>query len=107
MLDAVRFDEQLEGCDLVVTGEGRIDRQTLMGKAPMGVLDAATRRGIPVVAIGGSVESCAGLAQSGFSSILSINDEGLPLHLAMRPDVACENVRRMGRKVRAWLDKGL
>ena len=107
VLDAVRFDELLEGCDLVVTGEGRIDRQTLMGKAPMGVLDAATRRGIPVVAIGGSVESCAELAQSGFSSILSINDEGLPLHLAMRPDVACENVRRMGRQVRAWLYKGL
>ena len=95
VLDALRFDELLKGCDLVVTGEGCIDRQTLMGKAPMGVLRAATRRGIPVVAIGGSVEHSPELSQSGFSSILSINADGLPLHLAMRPDVARENVKRI------------
>ena len=99
VLDALHFDELLKGCDLVVTGEGRIDRQTLMGKAPVGVLKAATCQGIPVIAIGGSVEQSPELSQSGFSSILSINAEGLPLHLAMRPDVARENVRRMGEKV--------
>ena len=99
VLDALHFDELLKGCDLVVTGEGRIDRQTLMGKAPVGVLKAATCQGIPVIAIGGSVERSLELSQSGFSSILSINAEGLPLHLAMRPDVARENVRRMGEKV--------
>ncbi|MBQ8866414.1 MAG: glycerate kinase [Bacteroidaceae bacterium] len=99
VLDALRFDELLKGCDLVVTGEGRIDRQTLMGKAPMGVLEAASHRGIPVVAIGGSVEWCKELEDSAFASILSINEAGLPLHLAMRPDVARENLRRMGRKV--------
>jgi len=95
VFDALHFDELLKGCDLVVTGEGCIDRQTLMGKAPMGVLRAATRRGIPVVAIGGSVEHSPELSQSGFSSILSINADGLPLHLAMRPDVARENVKRI------------
>jgi glycerate kinase len=99
VLDTLHFDELLKGCDLVVTGEGRIDRQTLMGKAPMGVLKAATRRGIPVVAIGGSVERCPELEHSGFSSILSINEEGLPLHLAMRPEVAKEHVRQIGTRV--------
>ena len=99
VLDALHFEELLKGCDLVVTGEGRIDRQTLMGKAPMGVLKAATRRGIPVIAIGGSVERCPELEHSGFSSILSINEEGLPLHLAMRPEVAKENIRWTGIKV--------
>ena len=99
VLDALHFEELLTGCDLVVTGEGRIDRQTLMGKAPMGVLKAATHQDIPVIAIGGSIEQSPELEQSGFSSILSINEEGLPLHLAMRPDVARENVRRTGRKL--------
>ena len=99
VLDTLHFDELLKGCNLVVTGEGRIDRQTLMGKAPVGVLKAATCQGIPVIAIGGFVEPSPELSQSAFSSILSINAEGLPLHLAMRPDVARENVRRMGEKV--------
>lgn len=99
VLDALHFEELLAGCDLVVTGEGRIDRQTLMGKAPMGVLKAATHQDIPVIAIGGSIEQSPELEQSGFSSILSINEEGLPLHLAMRPDVARENVRRTGREL--------
>ncbi len=99
VLDALHFNELLKGCDLVVTGEGRIDRQTLMGKAPMGVLDAAARHDIPVIAIGGSVEQCPELEHSGFASILSINTGGLPLHLAMRPDVARENVKRTARKV--------
>jgi len=99
VLDALHFEELLAGSDLVVTGEGRIDHQTLMGKAPMGVLKAATHQNIPVIAIGGSIEQSPELEQSGFSSILSINEEGLPLHLAMRPDVARENVRRTGRKL--------
>lgn len=99
VLDALHFDELLKGCDLVVTGEGRIDHQTLMGKAPMGVLEAASRRGIPTIAIGGSVEWCKELEKSAFASILSINEAGLPLHLAMRPGVTRENLRRMGRKV--------
>lgn len=99
VLDALHFEELLTGCDLVVTGEGHIDRQTLMGKAPMGVLKAATHQNIPVIAIGGSIEQSPELEQSSFSSILSINEEGLPLHLAMRPDVARENVKRTGRKL--------
>lgn len=99
VLDALHFGELLKGCDLVVTGEGRIDRQTLMGKAPFGVLEAAAREGIPTIAIGGSVAWCPELEQSGFSSILSINDENLPLDIAMRPDVARENMKRAGIKI--------
>ncbi len=99
VLDTLHFDKLLQDCDLVVTGEGRIDHQTLMGKAPMGVLEVASRRGIPTIAIGGSVEWCKELEDSAFASILSINEAGLPLHLAMRPDVTRENLRRMGRKV--------
>lgn len=99
VLDALHFEELLKGCDLVVTGEGRIDHQTLMGKTPYGILQAASRQDIPTIAIGGSINWCPELKESGFSSILSINEEGLPLDIAMRPEVAKEHVRRTGIKV--------
>lgn len=56
VLDAVGFDALLDGADLVVTGEGRIDRQTAeFGKVPAGVLNRATRRGVPVAILAGCV----------------------------------------------------
>jgi glycerate 2-kinase len=56
LLDLVGFDAALEGLtpdDLVVTGEGSLDEQTLHGKAPAGVAAAAMARGVPVVAVCG------------------------------------------------------
>jgi len=55
MLDWLRFDEALEGADLVVTGEGRLDEQSLHGKAISGVARRAQREGVPVAAICGRV----------------------------------------------------
>lgn len=49
------FYDSLEGADLVITGEGRLDAQTVMGKAPTGVAKAAKERGIPVIAFSGCV----------------------------------------------------
>ncbi len=94
VLGAMQFDKIIEGSDFVVTGEGRIDRQTVMGKAPSGVLQAATKQGIPTVAIGGSVAWCDELAQSDFSAILPIVAGPINLEEAMRTEVATENVRR-------------
>lgn len=53
VLDLVGFHDQLDGADLVITGEGALDEQTLHGKAPAGVAAAAAARGIPVVAVCG------------------------------------------------------
>jgi glycerate kinase len=53
--DAIRLPRRLAGCDLVITGEGRTDGQTLHGKAPMGVIHEARRQGIPVIVISGSI----------------------------------------------------
>ncbi|OAX64555.1 hypothetical protein A5N15_03235 [Rothia kristinae] len=52
-LDLAGVDDLLEGTDLVVTGEGKLDEQTLRGKAPAGVAGRAAERGIPVVAVCG------------------------------------------------------
>jgi glycerate kinase len=53
VMEAVGLEKQLRGCDLVVTGEGRMDGQTARGKAPAGVARMAKRLGIPVIAICG------------------------------------------------------
>jgi glycerate 2-kinase len=55
VLEAVRFAEQAQGADLVVTGEGRIDGQSIRGKTPVGVAEAARRLGIPVVVVAGTL----------------------------------------------------
>ena len=56
VLEATHFIDQLEGAALVITGEGRVDAQTLRGKAVMGALDAARSKGVPVMVLAGSVE---------------------------------------------------
>lgn len=56
VMRAVCLEARLAGADLVVTGEGRLDRQTLRGKTALGVATLAARLGVPAVAIGGSLE---------------------------------------------------
>jgi glycerate kinase len=56
VLELIGFNDALEGTDLVITGEGKIDAQSLRGKAPVGVARAAAEQGVPVVALGGIVE---------------------------------------------------
>ena len=75
VLDLVGFDAALDGADLVVTGEGSLDRQTLSGKAPLGVARAARRRGLPVVAVAGQVLlDAAELDAAGFAAAWALTD---------------------------------
>ncbi|GGJ93753.1 glycerate kinase [Pseudomonas matsuisoli] len=53
--ELTRLDDAMQGADLVITGEGRMDEQTLSGKTPMGVAKVAGRHGAPVIAIVGSL----------------------------------------------------
>ena len=55
VLDTVGLDAALEGADLVLTGEGALDYQTVYSKAPIGVAERASKRGIPVIAIAGTL----------------------------------------------------
>lgn len=55
LLEAVEFDRALSGADLVITGEGRMDSQSLRGKAPVGVAERALRSGVPAIAVVGSI----------------------------------------------------
>ena len=75
------FDESLENKDLVITGEGSIDMQTLQGKGPFGVAKRAKEKGIPVMGLAGKIskEAMASLEKY-FDVLLSINKE--PMELA-------------------------
>jgi glycerate kinase len=55
VLDLLRFDERLAGCDLVVTGEGEVDETTLTGKAPGEVMRRAAAAGVRCVVFGGHI----------------------------------------------------
>lgn len=77
VLDIVKFDELLEGCDLVFTGEGRLDHQSIDGKAISGVAKRAKAKNVPVIVIAGSVteemENNPTLYELGVSAAFSIN----------------------------------
>jgi len=60
VIEVVELERKLAGCDLVITGEGRLDGQTVFGKAPAGVARVARKLGLPVIAICGSLGADAG-----------------------------------------------
>lgn len=95
VLDMLRFRETIQGADLILTGEGKLDRQTGMGKALGGVLRYACEEGVPVIAIGGSVESCDELNQMGFAGVFSIQPAPVSLQEAMNRDFTRRNIRQV------------
>jgi len=98
VLDLVGFDAVLDGTALVITGEGSLDIQTLAGKAPMGVAQAAARRGIPVVAVAGRSTLTVGeLARAGITTAYTLSDlEPDPVRSSAE---AAALLRRVGRAV--------
>ena len=99
MLSVVDFDNVIADAALVVTGEGRIDRQTVMGKAPAGVLRHAKRAGVPCIAVGGGVEWCDELRDSDFDAIYAATPVGMPIDKAMKKEVATANLQRVATSV--------
>ena len=70
--EAVNLEAQCRGCDLVITGEGRIDGQTVNGKTPMGVAAVAAKAGVPVIAICGCTgEGWQDVHQAGIAAVFS------------------------------------
>ena len=99
VLHLVGFEERAQRCDLIITGEGRLDSQTLMGKAPSGVLAVGKRLGISVIAVGGGVESREALIGGGFYAVYASTPEGMSLEEAMKKETAQQNLRRAARHV--------
>ena len=95
VLDAIGFDSIIKDADLIITGEGKIDSQTLTGKTPYGVLQRAKLQGIPVVAIGGSVQlEPEETEAAGFASILQTTPPDTRIEDALNPETASRNIIR-------------
>ena len=74
VLDTVQFDTMLEGSDLVITGEGRIDSQSVQGKVISGIAKRTKPRDIPLLALVGSIAEDAGVAyELGVTAMFSID----------------------------------
>lgn len=80
-----RFDEALQAADLVITGEGSIDHQTLQGKAPFGVAKLGRQKGIPVIALAGKIppQNDEELEKY-FDQLICINPPGIELQEALK-----------------------
>ena len=84
VLDSTRFDDQVRGASLVVVGEGRTDHQTAMGKAPVGVARVASRHGVPVLLVSGSLGPGAEeVLAHGIGRIVQASPPEMPLQEAM------------------------
>ncbi len=73
LLDLTDFDADIEGADLIITGEGGSDRQTLMGKIPYEILLRGMHRNIPVWLVAGRIRDKEALLDAGFEKIICIN----------------------------------
>ena len=90
LLEAACFSDVVKDADVVITGEGSADSQTLMGKLPVGVLQQSGD--VPVCLIAGRIKDKEALLQAGFSEVRCINPEGISLQEAMRPEVARKHI---------------
>ena len=104
ILDLIDFDRRVVGADLVVTGEGSLDQQSLAGKAPIGVARAAASAGVRVVAVAGRLQlSPQALREAGISAAYALTD--------LEPDLdrciahASSLLHRVGAQIaKEWLD---
>lgn len=93
VLEAVGLEQELKDADLVITGEGRLDHQTAMGKAPVGVARLAKKYGVKVFAFAGSVSRDASECNSaGIDAFFPIVRGVTTLEEAMDPENAKENM---------------
>jgi len=84
VLETTGFEALVQGADLVLTGEGRTDYQTAMGKAPVGVAAVAKRHGVPVVCLSGGLgEGAEGVLAHGIDALASVVPEPMALEACM------------------------
>ena len=93
LLDLCHFDDMAQDAGLVITGEGKADSQTLMGKLPVRILERCQKLGVPVGIVAGTVQNQQELLAAGFRFACGITPEDMPLAEAMRKDTAQANLK--------------
>lgn len=103
--EALGLDELVKDATLVITGEGRIDSQSIHGKVPIGVAQVAKRYNKPVIGVAGSLTKDVGIVhQHGLDAVFSVIYSICTLEEAL--DNAAENVRLSARNIAATLAIG-
>lgn len=100
VLDLVDLDAAVAGADLLVTGEGSLDEQSLGGKTPLGVLRVGRRHGVPVIAVcGRTTLSPEALAEAGFAAVHELRALAPDTNTSMRE--APRLLREVGHRLRS------
>jgi glycerate 2-kinase len=104
VLEQIQLEKKLKGVDFVITGEGKLDGQTSMGKAPAGIAREAAKHSIPVIALAGDIsEGSPSLYESGITAYFTIVSGPITLEEAMNPEVTLKNLRRTAEQIgRLW-----
>ena len=93
ILDEINLDEAVKGADIVVTGEGRLDNQTAMGKAPIGVAKVAKKYGAKVIAIAGcTTDDAIKCNEEGIDAYFSIVNSAMTIEDAIKKENAIKNM---------------
>ncbi|MCD2139009.1 glycerate kinase family protein [Salinicoccus halitifaciens] len=100
VIDLLDLETEIKDADLVITGEGRLDAQTAMGKVPAGLAEAAKKYGVPVIAFGGSLtEDAYTLTESRLDAIFSIQRTPVSLKEAMDSEATRFNLEKAVNQV--------
>lgn len=100
VLDAVEMEKSMEGADLVFTGEGRLDYQTAMGKAPVGIAKLAKKHGAKVIALAGAIiEGAEKCNENGIDAFFPILRKIVTLDEAMDSETAKQNMVKTTEQV--------
>ena len=93
VFDEIHLKERIKNVDLVITGEGRMDEQTAMGKAPVGVAKLAKKHGCTVIAFAGALqEGFTVCHEIGIDAAFCIQKRAVSLEEAMDRDAAMQNL---------------
>ncbi|RKI98221.1 hypothetical protein D7X33_52635 [Butyricicoccus sp. 1XD8-22] len=85
VLDVMNYREKIQGAQVIMTGEGKSDRQTLHGKAPMGVLHCAKELNIPTILLSGYIEDQdKQMLAEHFHQVMSVVNESISTEMAMK-----------------------
>jgi glycerate kinase len=93
-MELLQFDQILEHTDLVITGEGRADQQTLMGKLPFAIMQRAKRMGVPTLLLAGQVSDREALLHAGFYDVLCIHPTPISIKEAMKKENALMHIKQ-------------
>ena len=109
VLSIIKLEALVQGQDLVVTGEGRMDNQTAFGKTPVGVSAAAKKHGVPTVAVVGSLKlHTDAMFEKGISLIFDIVNEPMDLDHAIEnaEELVANAGEQIGRLAQCWTYHG-